>query len=156
MNQNFYISGTLRENLVRKVYVEDHELEQYVQELHIDHDIEEYDLHGLDSMVHFERSKVNFELTRKFALIRILLNKCKVVIIKDTAAFVGAISIVEILNKYIPDCTIIKLSNKIETAFDVDRIIALQDGILLEDGDPKILATQPNSEIGRKLKDANL
>ena len=156
LNKNFYISGTLRENLVRKVYVEDRDLEVYVKELHIDHDIEDYDLHGLDSPIHFERSKVNFELTRKFAIIRILLNKSKIVIIKDTPAFVGAINIIDILKKYIPNCTIIKISNKIETAFDVDRIISLQNGVLLEQGSPSILISIPSSTIGRKLKDANM
>jgi hypothetical protein len=52
-------------------------------------------------------------LTKKLAIIRILLNKCKIVILKDTSAFVGSISIVDILKKYIPECTIIKISNKI-------------------------------------------
>ena len=127
-----------------------------MKELHIDHDIDDYDLHGLDSEIHFERSKVNFELTKKFALVRIILNKSKIVIIKDTPGFLGALSIVDLLKKYVPNCTIIKISNKIEAAFDVGRIIALENGILKEEGSPKVLISIPSSEIGRKLKDANM
>ena len=113
-------------------------------------------MHGLDSLVHFENSKVNFELTRKFALVRILINKSKIVIIKDTSAFLGTLSIYDVLKKYIPTCTVIKLSNKIENAFNVDRILSIENGAIGEDGDPKLLVNIPTSKVGRMLKDANL
>lgn len=156
MNQNFYISGSLRENLVRKVVCSDQEVDALIKELKLDEDIEDYDTNGLNSEVHFEQSKVNYELTKKFALIRILLHKCPIIVIKDTTAFVGSTSIDIILRKYIPNCTIIKLSNKIEAAIDVDRIIALDNGVVSEDGTPDGLIAQPNSEIGGLLKDANI
>ena len=53
MNKNFYISGTLRENLIRKVYVEDSDVHKLIHDLHIDEDIDDYDQHGLDARVHF-------------------------------------------------------------------------------------------------------
>jgi hypothetical protein len=53
------------------------------------------------------------------------------VIIKDTSAFVGTLSIVDLLRKYIPDCTIIKISNKIELALGVDRLIFMKNSQIL-------------------------
>ena len=60
------------------------------------------------------------------------------------------------LKKHIPNVTIIKLSNKIESAFDVDKIISMENGILYEQGAPQKLVDDPHSHVGKKLKDANL
>ena len=40
--------------------MQDKEIENLIHELKIDEDIEDYDLHGLNSEVHFHDSKVNF------------------------------------------------------------------------------------------------
>ena len=131
LNNNFYFTGTLRENLVRKIVIDEEEVDEYIKELKIDEDIDDYDLHGLDTRIYYENSKVNYELTKKFAVLRILLYRCKIVIIKDTSAFVGSLSIVDLLKKYIPDCTIIKITNKAEAAFGVDRVIYMDNSVIL-------------------------
>ncbi len=66
---------------------------------------------------------INSELNKKIALLRILCLKPKIVIIKDTPSFLGERSIVQIIENHIPNCTIIKISNKIEVCFDMDRIV---------------------------------
>ena len=53
MARNFYMGGTLRENLVRKMKVPDAEIDKYVKILKLDQDIEDYDLKGLDSHITF-------------------------------------------------------------------------------------------------------
>ncbi len=123
--------------------------------LRIDEDIDDYDLNGLDSKIFYENTKVNYELTKKITLLRILLNRCKIVIIKDTTSFVGTLSIVEILRKYIPDCTIIEINNKIESALDSERIVSMENSVILEDGSPKQLMGKPTSAMGSMLKDLN-
>lgn len=136
MSRNFYMSGTLRENLVRKMKIDDKIIDKYVRTLRLDEDIENYDLHGLDSHITFENNKVNNEITKKFAVIRILAMRCRIIIIKDTPSFIGNKSIVEIFEKYIPDCTIIKLSNKIEDGFDCRRIVHIESHVVMEDANP--------------------
>ena len=131
-------------------------MDEYIKLLKIDEDIEDYDLNGLESAIFYENSKVNYELTKKFAILRILLNRCKIVIIKDTSSFVGSISIVELLRKYIPDCTIIKINSSIDAALDVDRIISMQNSVILEEGSPQQLSMKPTSVIGNMLKDLNI
>lgn len=39
MNKNFYFTGTLRENLVRKIEVDDQEIDKYIRLLRINEDI---------------------------------------------------------------------------------------------------------------------
>lgn len=85
--------------------------------------MDDYDLKGLETKIYCENTKINFELTKKFALLRILLYRSKIVIIKDTTAFIGTLSIVDIVRKYIPESTIIKINGKPEAAFGVDRIV---------------------------------
>lgn len=71
-------------------------------------------------------------MTKKFAILRILLYRCKIVIIKDTTSFVGTVSIVDLIRKYIPDCTIIKINASIEASLDAERIIAMENSVILE------------------------
>lgn len=102
MSKNFYFSGTLRENLIRKIIVDEEEILEYITDLKLDEDIEDFDLKGLDSQINFDNRSMNYEITKKFALLRILLYKSKIVIIKDTPSFVGSISIVDLLKKHNP------------------------------------------------------
>lgn len=53
MARNFYMSGTLRDNLVRKMKASDSEIDKYVKMLKLDEDIEDYDFKGLDSHITF-------------------------------------------------------------------------------------------------------
>ena len=39
MSKNFYFSGTLRENLVRKIIVDEEEVLEYISDLKLDEDI---------------------------------------------------------------------------------------------------------------------
>lgn len=95
-------------------------------------------------------------MTKKFALIRILLYRCKIVIIKDTTAFIGHHSIVDILRKYIPDCTIIKINHRGEAAFGATRIVHIENSVIVEEGTPEKLMSKPTSIIGNKLKDLDM
>lgn len=74
-------------------------------------------------MIETVEGTVNSELNKKIALLRILCLKPKIVIIKDTPSFLGERSIVQIIENHIPNCTIIKISNKIEVSFDMDRVV---------------------------------
>ena len=51
MNCNFYFTGTLRENLGRKIHIDEGEVREFVELLKIGDDIEEYDVDGLDSIL---------------------------------------------------------------------------------------------------------
>lgn len=113
MTRNFYLSGTLKDNIVRKISISSDLVNHYVRLLKIDHDIEDYDILGLDAPIYFENSKVNYNLTKKFAILRAMIYQSKIIIIKDTAIFIDSIQIVELLKENIPDCTIIILTNKI-------------------------------------------
>lgn len=154
--KNFYMSGTLRENLVWNAYeVDEAEIEGYVKLLKLDADFDDYEENGLDTVITFENNRVNNEITKKLAVIRLLIAKPKIVIIKDVASFLGSLSFIEDIFKKL-DCTIIKISNKVECSLDVQRIIYVKDHRIMEDGNPHEIREENDSELGRELNDANL
>ena len=67
MVKNFYMSGTLKDNILRKIQATDEEVDKYIKMLKLDEDIEDYDLYGLDSPIRFENNRVNNEITKKLA-----------------------------------------------------------------------------------------
>lgn len=73
-------------------------------------------------------------------------------IIKDTHPFIDTWSIVELIRKYNPLCTIIKITNTLEVAFDVNRIVLLEKLKIVEDGNPKRLQFDRLSKIGEMLR----
>lgn len=84
-----------------------------------------------------------------------LIRKPKIVIIKDTPPFVGRWSIVDLLRKHNPKCTIIKITNTLEVAYDADRILLLDKFRIVEEGSPKKLQTDRLSKIGEMLRSCN-
>jgi energy-coupling factor transporter ATP-binding protein EcfA2 len=88
-------------------------------------------------------------------MIRIVLNQVPIVIVMDTPPFVGRWSINELLRKYNPGCTIIKITNSLEVAFDVERIVLLDHLQVIEAGNPKRLAQDRLSKIGEMLRLCN-
>ena len=150
MSKNFYMSGTLRDNIMWKIDATDQEADKYIKLLKINEQIEGYDEKGLDTEIKFEGNKVNMEITKRFALIRILLKKCKIIFIKDISSYIGQKSIVDILDQYLPDSTIIKLSSKIEAYIDMERIVEIKDNEVWEDESIEYL--QENSQYGLGLR----
>ena len=80
----------------------------------------------------------------------------KIVIIKDTPSFLGERSMVQIIENHIPNCTIIKISHKIEVSFDMDGIVLMENLKLKEQGEKNELIHTPGSIIGKMLKDSNI
>lgn len=51
-------------------------------------DLQDYAEDGLETKLDFEANQLNPSITKKIALLRILLRKPKIIIIKDTTSFV--------------------------------------------------------------------
>lgn len=94
-------------------------------------------------------------MSKKIALVRLILHRSQIVIIMDTPPFVGRWSIKEILKKYNPGCTIIKITNSLEVAFDVERIVLMEHLHIIEEGNPKRLVGDQLSKIGEMLRLCN-
>jgi len=63
---------------------------------------------------------------------------------------------VQIIKNHISDCTIIKISNKIEVSFDMDRIVNMENLNILSQGNKDHLMNNPQSSLGRMLRDSNI
>ena len=88
-------------------------------------------------------------------MLRVLSRRPKVVILKDTTPFIASWSIVELLKKYNPGCTIIKITNTLEVAYDSQRIVYLEKLRLREDGQPGRLVKDRLSKVGEMLRMCN-
>lgn len=99
---------------------------------------------------------VNSELGKKIAILRALLLKTKIIVIKDTPSFLGERSIVSILLAHLPQRTIIKLTDSVEAAFDMQRIVHTRSLRILESGRINELRSNRKSSIGRILRSRNL
>lgn len=121
---NFFRNGTLKENVSWNVpHFDEFQADLFARELQIDEDLENYKEDRLNSKISSVEGTVNSELNKKIALLRILCLKPKIVVIKNTPSFLGERSIVQVIENHIPNCTIVKISNKIEVSFDMDRIV---------------------------------
>lgn len=94
-------------------------------------------------------------LIKKVALLRILLRKPKLVILKDTDEYIDAISIIELLKQEIQNVTIIKISNFLEASLDVDRVVAMENLEVIEDGVPEDIKMCSKSKFAEQLRDVN-
>jgi len=56
---------------------------------------------------------------KKIAVLRILIDKPKIVVLHDTSPFIWKHEIVKLIDKYIPKCTIIKITNFLDVAYDM-------------------------------------
>ena len=56
---------------------------------------------------------------------------------------------------HLPNCTIIKLSNKIESSIDVDRIIEIRNNEVWEDESVEYLQKNGEMGLGLRLKKVN-
>lgn len=101
------------------------EVLKLAKDLGMAEDLKHFDKEGLNANIQEIYDDQDTSLGKKIAVLRVLIRKPKIVIIKDTSPFVGRFSIVELLKKHNPGCTIIKITNSLEVAYDTQRIILL-------------------------------
>lgn len=61
----------------------------------------------------------------------------------------------ELLKQEIPNVTIIKITNFLESSVDVTRIVAMENMEILEDGHPADIKAHSKSKLGDELRDVN-
>jgi ABC-type transport system involved in cytochrome bd biosynthesis fused ATPase/permease subunit len=95
MDENFFISGTLEENLKWRCLDFDEQLAyQLAKKVGIGNDISTFHSVGLKATIQDQDEEISEGLSKKLAVVRIILHQPKIVIIMDTPAFVGNWSIV--------------------------------------------------------------
>ncbi len=91
---NFYFSGSIKENISLGGDIDEKEAIEYINLLGLSMDLNDYLNEGLETQLNFEENQLNPSITKKIALLRILLHKPKIIIIKDTTSFIQTISII--------------------------------------------------------------
>lgn len=114
------MSGTLEDNLKWRCPKFSREKAlKLCKALALGEDLKRFKELGLKANIQEPDEDFSEGLSKKIAMIRIVLNQSPIVIIMDTPPFVGRWSITELLRKYNPGCTIIKITNSLEVAYDV-------------------------------------
>lgn len=156
LNENFFLSGTIRENLSwRNKHFDEETAVKIGKELGLGEELKQFAESGLDASIHEGNEGLSAGAGKKLAVLRVLTRRPKIVIIKDTPPFVGKWSIVELLKKYCPGCTIIKITNTLEVAYDMQRVVLLEHFKVVEEGHPKKLLTDRLSKLGEMLRNCN-
>ncbi|PYH92262.1 P-loop containing nucleoside triphosphate hydrolase protein [Aspergillus ellipticus CBS 707.79] len=85
-----------------------------------------------------------------FCLARSLLRKSKIVILDEVSASVDVKTdelMQAVIRAEFSDCTIISVAHRLNTIVDLDRVVVLQGGRVVECGNPQELLEQPGSRF---------
>ncbi|GAB6030689.1 hypothetical protein CHUAL_007542 [Chamberlinius hualienensis] len=93
-----------------------------------------------------------------FCLARTLLRKNKIIILDEATSNVDN-KTDQIINKLIrtkfPNSTMIIIAHRLQTVIDLDKIMVIQNGEILEFGDPNVLLSNPDSSFKSMVDKAN-
>jgi ABC-type bacteriocin/lantibiotic exporter with double-glycine peptidase domain len=84
--------------------------------------------------IEIEGHKKHNELSRKIALLKLMLRRPRIVIVKDTSWIVGGKDIVELFREEQYFCTVIGIAENPQGALNVQRVILTETGKVLEEG----------------------
>ncbi|KAJ7092347.1 multidrug resistance-associated protein 1-like protein [Mycena belliarum] len=83
---------------------------------------------------------------------RILLRKKKIVILDEASSSLDIETdkkIRDIIRSELADCTVISIAHRIATIMNFDMILVMENGIIVENGPPAVLLSQPDSKFAQ-------
>ncbi len=114
---------------------------------------------GLSSLYKKNALSLSGGETARLSLARILVNDCDILLLDEPTASVdieGTEIIENAVNEYVKEkgCTLITATHSpVEASRLSDRVILLQNGIIIEDRKPEEFILSPKSEFGKKFVD---
>lgn len=104
---------------------------------------------GLDA--NFDTLELSHGQQQLFSLARAILDKKKVVLLDEATSNVDMQTdrvIQEVIREEFKDCTVLTVAHRLETIGDMDMVIVIDQGRIVEVGDPKVLRDQHVSHFG--------
>ncbi|MBE9038714.1 ABC transporter transmembrane domain-containing protein [aff. Roholtiella sp. LEGE 12411] len=144
--------GTIRTNLDPFHEFTDQQLWQSLQRAHLQGVIKHLSA-GLDTDIKEGGANLSMGERQLLCLARALLKNTRILLLDEATANVDYETdnlIKQTLNDDFAHCTVVTIAHRIHTVIDADRIMAMEQGRIMEFDSPKVLLTKPES-ILRKM-----
>ena len=115
--------------------------------------------HNLDFVVEKGGSNLSLGQRQLICIARALVKNSKVVLMDESTASIDekTDSIVQkIIAEHLKDTTILTIAHRINTVINYDRIVVMDDGLIVENGSPEQLSQIPGGIFAGFLKESNL
>lgn len=148
------LNGSVRENLDPSAKIKDHEIWNALQQLDMTSLIQNLS-EKLDTKITGTGSNFSVGQTQLLHIARILLKKNKVVIFDEATGKVDQETnqqIQETVRRVFKDCTVIIISHRLSTILDCDRVLVLDQGVIVEFDKPDVLFRRENGLLREMLK----
>ena len=130
-------SGTLYENLTYGApYVSRSRVEELLKAVGLDDFVNSLP-NGLETMIVESGANLSGGQKQRISIVRALLRDPKILILDEATSALDAENekkIVELINKILGTCTVVMIAHRLSTIRNVDRIIVLDQGRIVEDG----------------------
>jgi len=133
--------GTLRENLVFDKKVTDEEIVKVLKLVCLDKFYERLE-NGLDTELGEKGIRMSGGERQRLALARLFFDDSKIIILDEATSAMDNVTEKEVMKNvldYLTNKTILIIAHRLETIKDVDEILVLEDGVIVENGTYKSL-----------------
>ncbi|CAD8119719.1 unnamed protein product [Paramecium sonneborni] len=146
--------GSIKQNLDPQNLYTDSDIWKALSEVNMDSLIEQQKL-----LLNCDIMDLNLSAGQKqqLCLARVILMRRKILILDEASANIDILTdqaIQEIIRSKFMDCTILTIAHRLNTIAHYDRVIVLENGVIVEQGNPfELLSNDYNSEsINKKTK----
>ncbi|KAL3511976.1 hypothetical protein ACH5RR_024693 [Cinchona calisaya] len=149
----FLFEGSLRDNLDPLQINDDTQIWNILEKCHIKQEVEA--VGGLD--IHVKGSGISFSVGQRqlVCLARALLKSSQVLCLDECTANVDTQTTSKLQNAIARECrgiTVITIAHRISTVMNMDNILILDQGILVEQGNPSMLLRDESSRFSSYAK----
>ncbi|KRZ49201.1 Multidrug resistance-associated protein 7 [Trichinella nativa] len=152
----FLFSGSLAENLDIRRVLERDQLEQAIRACELEEFV--HQLGGLEAEIKEGGSNVSVGQRQLICLIRASILEKKIICIDEATAHVDVETdarLQRLLRRRFAQSTVLTIAHRLCTVMDSDRIIVMENGQLVEQGNPAQLLSLPNSKFRRLAANHN-
>ncbi|ODN02369.1 ATP-binding cassette sub-family C member 8 [Orchesella cincta] len=166
--ENILFSGTLRFNLDPEGKVPDLDIWSALELCQMKDAVMEmpgqlgkfslqYNLTNVNADIKYGGEAFSAGEKQLLALARAILHKSKVVVMDEATSSVDLgteRTLLQAVKHVFKDSTVLSIAHRLETIIDGDRVIVLEDGVLVEDGNPSALIKKPMSHFATMVRTA--
>ncbi|KAF8379641.1 hypothetical protein HHK36_029084 [Tetracentron sinense] len=148
-------SGSVRYNLDPLLQHTDQEIWEVLEKCQLGEAVQEKE-EGLDSLVVQDGLNWSMGQRQLFCLGRALLRRSRILVLDEATASIDNATdsiLQKIIRMEFSDCTVITVAHRIPTVMDCTMVLAISDGKLVEQDEPKKLMNKEGSLFGQLVKE---